>query len=163
MRETIGAEADRIHESAVSSAQGQLEASKGWRVLHWGLGALTGALSTASAVITFASGVQVFSGILAIFSAISVTFLTGARPDKLSEQAHDVGNRYLSLRNDARRLRDISVPVDPLPELRETLEDLSRRISELNHAADAIPRWAYLLSKRNIKQDGGQRFQVDEE
>lgn len=161
LRGAIRTEADRIHESAVNSAQGQLEAGKGWRALHWGLGALTAALSAAAAVITFASSVQVLSGILAILSAITVTLLTGARPDKLSEQAHNVGNGYVSLRNDARRLRDVSVRVDPLPELRDAVEDLSRRASGLNHAADAIPRWAYLLSKRNIEKDGGQRFEAD--
>lgn len=162
LREAIRSEAGRIHESAIFSAQGQLEAGKGWRTLHWSLGALTAGLSTASAVITFASGVQLLSGVLAVLSAIAVTVLTGARPDKLSEQAHGLGNGYLALRNDARRLRDVACLVDPLPELREALDELARRVIELNYAADAIPRWAYLLSKRNIEKDGGQRFEEDQ-
>lgn len=161
-RKAIRAEADRIHESAVFSAQGQLEAGKGWRTLHWVLGALTAGLSTASAVITFATGVQLLSGVLAILSAIAVTVLTGTRPDKLSEQAHGLGNDYLALRNDARRLRDVAGIVDPLPELREGLDELARRAFELNHAADAIPRWAYLFARRNIEKDGGQQFEEDQ-
>lgn len=161
LREAIRTESGRIHESAVFSAQGQLEAGKGWRGIHWALGALTAGLSATAAVLTFAADAQLATGILAVISAVAVTTLTGARPDKLSEQAHTLGNGYVSLRNDVRRLRDIDSLIEPLPELRERLEDLSRRASELNHAADAVPRWAYLLTKRNIEKDVGQNFEED--
>lgn len=160
-REAIRAEVSRIHESAVHSAQGQFEAAKRWRMLHWGLGALTAGLSTAAAVITFASDAQVVSGVLAILAAIAAAVLTCTRPDRLAEKAQGSGNGYTTLRNDARRVRDIAVSSEPLPVLRETLNDLAARASDLNHAADVIPRWAYLLAKRNIETDGGQRFEAD--
>ncbi|CAM3466854.1 SLATT domain-containing protein [Isoptericola cucumis] len=160
-REAIRDEVSRIHESAVYSAQGHFEAAKVWRYVHWGLGALAAALSTAAAVITFASDMQVLSGVIAILAAITAAIVTGSRPDKLAERAQSSGNDYTTLRNDARRLRDIAVPSDPVLELRDALAELSGRASELDHAGDVIPRWAYKRAKRNIESDGGQRFEVD--
>ncbi|MEW1963876.1 SLATT domain-containing protein [Micrococcus sp. NPDC078436] len=160
-RNAISVEVSRIHESAIYSAQGQLEAAKFWRGLHWTLGALAAALSTAAAVITFAAAGQVASGVLAVLAAITAALMTGARPDRLAERAQSSGNDYTRLRNDVRRLRDIQVPMDALPELRNALAQLAERESDLNHAADPIPRLAYLLAKRNIERDGGQRFKVD--
>lgn len=54
-RAAIQAEVTRIHESAIFSAQGQFEASKAWRALHWTLGVFTAALTTVAAVLTFAT------------------------------------------------------------------------------------------------------------
>lgn len=160
-RYAIRAEVSRIHESAVYSAQGQLEAAKLWRGLHWTLGALTAALSTVAAVITFADAGQVASGVLAVLAAIAAAVMTGARPDRLAERAQASGNDYTSLRNDARRLRDIQVPVDDLHQIRNELQRLAEKASDLDHAADPIPRLAYLLAKGNIERDKGQQFEVD--
>lgn len=162
-RDAIRKELSRIHESAVLSSQGQFEAAKMWRAIHWGLGALTAALSTTAAVITFASGSQIASGVLAVLAAIAVSFLTGIRPDRLAERAQTSANDYIALRNDARRLRDIRVATDPLAELREALESLAEQAASIDQAADSIPRRGYLLAKRNIEQDGGQSFEVDGE
>ncbi|NKY97056.1 SLATT domain-containing protein [Nocardiopsis alborubida] len=160
-REAIRVEIVRVHESAVFSAQGQFEAAKLWRMLHWSLGALTAGFSTTAAVVTFAADVQTVSGALAVTAAISAAVLTGIRPDNLAQRAQNSGNAYTTLRNDARRLRDIGVPTDPVPELREALTKLAARASELDHASDPIPRWAYRLAKRNIERDGGQTFEAD--
>lgn len=160
-REAIRKEVSRIHESSVYSAQGQFEAAKLWRLLHWSLGVLTAGLSVVAAVITFAANAQVASGVLAVLAALTASALTCARPDKLAELAQTSGNDYTTLRNDARRLREILVPADSLFELRKALSELSGRISDLDHAADPIPRFAYLLSKRNIVKDGGQTFNED--
>ncbi|MGW8437666.1 SLATT domain-containing protein [Nocardiopsis sp. NPDC055879] len=160
-REEIRVEIVRVHESAVFSAQGQFEAAKFWRMLHWGIGALTAGLSTTAAVITFAADAQICSGVLAVAAAIAAAVLTGTRPDNLAQRAQNSGNAYTTLRNDARRLRHIGVPADPVPELRDALTELAARASELDHAADPIPRWAYRLAKRNIERDGGQTFEAD--
>ncbi|MGO2061401.1 MAG: SLATT domain-containing protein [Microbacteriaceae bacterium] len=161
-RNAIHTEVSRIHESAIYSAQGQLEAAKLWRGLHWTLGALTAAMSTLAAVMTFAGNAQIASGVLAVLAAIAAAVMTGARPDRLAERAQSSGNDYTSLRNDARRLRDIQAPVDDLPQIRNELLKLAERASDLDHAADPIPRLAYLLAKRNIERDKGQQFEVDQ-
>ena len=77
-RAAIQAEVARILESAVFSAQGQFEAAKAWRALHWTLGVLTAGLSTLAAVLTFATDAQIASGILAVVAAIAAA--VGYRP-----------------------------------------------------------------------------------
>lgn len=160
-RNAIHTEVSRIHESAIYSAQGQLEAAKLWRGLHWTLGALTAAMSALAAVMTFAGNAQIASGVLAVLAAIAAAVMTGARPDRLAERAQASGNDYTSLRNDARRLRDIEAPVDDLPQVRNELLRLAEKASDLDRAADPIPRLAYLLAKGNIERDKGQQFEVD--
>lgn len=160
-RDAVRAEVARLHESAVYSAQGQFEAAKRWRLVHWTLGAMAAGLSTLAAVITFATDAQVYSGVLAVFGALAAAIMTGARPDKLAERAQHSGNDYTTLRNDARRLRHIQVPNDDLPVLREALAELASRASDLDHASDPIPRFAYKKAKRNVERDRGQTFEVD--
>ena len=160
-RAAIHAEVARVHESAVFSAQGQFEAAKAWRTLHWTLGVLTAGLSTLAAVLTFATDAQVASGILAVVAAIAAALLTSSRPDKLAERAVARGNDYTTLRNDARRVLHVQVPSDEISVLREALDGLAERASDLDHASDPIPRFAYNRAKRNIERDGGQQFEVD--
>lgn len=160
-RAAIQAEVARILESAVFSAQGQYEAAKVWRALHWALGVLTAALSTLAAVLTFATDAQAASGILAVLAAIVAAVLTSGRPDKLAERAVAQGNDYTTLRNDARRVLHVQVPSDEISVLREALEGLAGRASDLDHTSDPIPRFAYNRAKRNIERDGGQQFEVD--
>lgn len=160
-RAAIQAEVARILESAVFSAQGQFEAAKSWRALHWTLGVLTAALSTLAAVLTFVADAQVATGILAVAAAIVAAILTSSRPDKLAEQAVTRGNDYTALRNDARRVLHVQVPFDEISALREALDGLAERASDLDHASDPIPRFAYKRAKRNIERDGGQQFEVD--
>ena len=160
-RAAIQAEVARVHESAVFSAQGQFEAAKAWRTLHWTLGVLTAGLSTLAAVLTFATDAQAASGILAVVAAIAAALLTSSRPDKLAERAVARGNDYTTLRNDARRVLHVQVPSDEISVLREALDGLAERASDLDHTSDPIPRFAYNKAKRNIDRDGGQQFEVD--
>ena len=160
-RAAIQAEVARVHESAVFSAQGQFEAAKAWRTLHWTLGVLTAGLSTLAAVLTFATDAQVASGILAVVAAIAAAILTSSRPDKLAERAVARGNDYTTLRNDARRVLHVQVPSDEISVLREALDGLAECASDLDHTSDPIPRFAYNKAKRNIDRDGGQQFEVD--
>ena len=160
-RAAIQAEVARVHESAIFSAQGQFEAAKAWRTLHWTLGVLTAGLSTLAAVLTFVTDAQVASGILAVVAAIAAALLTSSRPDKLAERAVARGNDYTTLRNDARRVLHVQVPSDEISVVREALDGLAERASDLDHTSDPIPRFAYNKAKRNTDRDGGQQFEVD--
>ena len=136
-RTAIQAEAARILESAVLSAQGQFEASKTWRTLHWTLGALTAGLSALSAVLTFAADAQVTSGILAVVAAMVAAVFTSSRPDRLAERASARANDYTTLRNDARRLLYVQVPNDGLDVVREALSEIAGRVSDLDHTGSS--------------------------
>lgn len=160
-RAAIRDEASRIHESAVFSAQGQFEAAKGWRALHWSLGGLTAVISALSAVLTFATEAQVLSGTLAVVAALAAAVLTTSRPDKLAERAAARGNDYTALRNDVRRLLHVQIPSDSISALLKRLDGIATRASGLDQEADPIPRFAYKAAKRNIEGDGGQTFRAD--
>ena len=71
------------------------------------------------------------------------------------------GNDYTALRNDARRVLHVQVPFDEISALREALDGLAEHASDLDHASDPIPRFAYTRARRNIERDGGQQFEVD--
>ena len=94
-------------------------------------------------------------------AAIAAALLTSSRPDKLAERAVARGNDYTTLRNDARRVLHVQVPSDEISVLREALDGLAERASDLDHTSDPIPRFAYNKAKRNIDRDGGQQFEVD--
>lgn len=94
-------------------------------------------------------------------AAIAAAILTSSRPDKLAERAIARGNDYTTLRNDARRLLHVQVPNDEIRALREALDGLAGRASDLDHTSDLIPRFAYNKAKRNIERKGGQQFEVD--
>jgi hypothetical protein len=111
--------------------------------------------------LTFATDSQVASGILAVLAAVAAAVLTTSHPDKLAELAVARGNDYTTLRNDARRLLHIQVPSDPIATLREALDGLAARASDLDHISDPIPRFAYKKAKRNVERDGGQQFRAD--
>ena len=96
-----------------------------------------------------------------MLAAIVAAVLTSSRPDKLAERAVSRGNDYTTLRNDARRVLHLQVSSDEVCVLREALEGLAGRASDLDHTSDPIPRFAYNRAKRNIERDGGQQFEVD--
>lgn len=84
LRVAMRTEVARVRESAIFSAQGQLEAAKAWRAIHWTLGVLTAALSTLAVVLTVATDAQGAPGILAMVAAIVAAVLTNSRTDKLA-------------------------------------------------------------------------------
>lgn len=161
LRQSIRDEVSRIHESAVFSAQGQFEAAKRWRTLHWCLGGLTAALSATAAVLTFATNAQVLTGVLTVAAALTAAVLTSSRPDRLAERAESRANDYTTLRNDTRRLHHIRVPQDTILSLQQALNALAARASDLDQTSDPIPRFAYKKAKRNIEYEGGQQFGAD--
>ena len=160
--EQMRAEAKRIHESAVYCSQGQLEAAKRWRAWHWSGGILAAGLGTLGAVRTFADCSAVLAGSLTVIGAIVAATMTGVRPDKFAERAQTSGNDYVSLRNDARRFVNIDLPTSAVADSRDLLEELANRASQLDHAADPIPKRAYERARKNISS-GGQDFEVDQE
>lgn len=161
-REAIRKEASRLHESTIHSSQGQLEAAKLWGRLHWILGGAATVVGATSGVLTFAGGVEIVSGVLAIAASLTAAALMFTRPDRRAEEAALNGNRYIRLRDEVRRLLHIDVPHEPVPGVRRNLEELAAKISELNESSDPIPRSAYRRAKRNIEQDKGQDYRVDE-
>lgn len=160
-QDLVDAERSRIEESAMYSAEGQIEASKLWTSLHWIVGGTTAIVSGVAGVLTFAAHeLQITAGVLALVAAATAALHVTLRPDKRAERAQDAASRYKALQSAARRLA-IDIPTRDLSEVRAQLERLAKDADRINRDADPIPGIAYRRARRNIEA-GGQTYQADE-
>lgn len=157
----IAVEADRIHESALWSAQGQFEQAKLWRLINLALGVPAAALAAISGGTALAGDVGVWPGILALAAAAFSATLTTVNASRRMTQAQASANAYLQLQTAARQFLTIDLVGMGYEEARDTLRNLTNTRDELNKTADPPGRLAYKLAGRNI-EGGGQSYAADE-
>jgi hypothetical protein len=158
---TIVAEANRIHESAMLSAQTQFEYSKSWRSIdRW-----VGGSAAAFAAVAATGGLsEVFTarktGLIAFAAAALGAIATSLGAPKAKDRAHASANALLALQQDARIFMNIEMPLLSDEDAREQLRSLVTRQQELNATAEIPSRRAWRKSQKNIK-DGRQNYEVD--
>ncbi|WP_416986938.1 SLATT domain-containing protein [Streptomyces sp. T028] len=157
----IALEADRIHESALWSAQGQFEQAKLWRLINVALGVPAAALAAVSGGTALAGDVGVWPGILALAAAALSATLTTVNASRRMTQAQASANAYLQLQTAARQFLTVDLSDLNREDARDTLRSLTNTRDELNKTADPPGRLAYKLSSRNIS-GGGQSYGADE-
>jgi hypothetical protein len=161
-RKAISTELARIEEGAEYSSNSQFEQAKLWRGTNLVLGVPAAVLAAVAGATALASTTgRVAAGILALCAAGLGAVMTTLNAARRAEQAHVAGNAYLGLRNDARRLRTIDLPAQPVDEARQALEELTGRETEINNGAPIPSRLAFRLGKRNIAR-GGTTYRVDQ-
>lgn len=160
--QTVADEADRIHQSALYSAQGQFEQAKLWRLLNLILGVPAAALAAVSGGTGLAGRGGAVPGILALIAAGFGATLTTVNASRRMTQAQASANAFLQLQTAARQFLTIDLAGMSRDEAREALRNLTNSRDELNKTADPPSRYAYWLSKRNIKK-GGQDYEADKE
>jgi hypothetical protein len=161
--ESIAAEADRLHESAAYSAQGQFEQAKLWRGLNAGLGVPAATLAAISGGTGLASkGNGTTPAILALLAAAFGAVLTTVNASRRMTQAQASGNAYLEIQTAARQFLTIDLAHMAFEEAREQLSVLTQRRDEVNKTSDPPSRYAYWRARNNIKQ-GGQDYEADKE
>ncbi|MCA1604373.1 MAG: SLATT domain-containing protein [Acidobacteria bacterium] len=158
----IAAEADRIYESALYSAQGQFEQAKLWRLLNLALGVPAAALAAVSGGTGLAGKGSTVPGVLALLAAAFGATLTTVNASRRMTQAQASANAYLELQTAARQFLTIDLVSMSREPARETLRSLTDTRDELNKTADPPSRYAYWLAGRNIKR-GGQTYEADKE
>jgi len=157
----IAAEASRIEEAAMYSAQSQFSSSKFWRGLHLAIGvptALGAGITGASALADIAGKRAV--GVTVLIVAGLTTLMTVLNAAQRAEQSRVSANAYLALQGDARVLRTADMPQLSVDEAREQLGKLVERRSALNAEAPVPTLLAYRLGSRNIKR-GRQHYTID--
>lgn len=157
----IAAEADRIHESALNSAQGQFEQAKLWRLLNLILGVPAAALAAVSGGTGLAGHGGAIPGVLALVAAAFGATLTTVNASRRMTQSQASANAYLQLQTATRQFLTIDLPGMDRESAREGLRNLTNTRDELNKTADPPSRYAYWLARRNIKE-GGQSYEADE-
>lgn len=166
----IGEEALRIHEAAEFSAQTQFEQAKVWRGWNFALGAPAAASAAVagSAILSsdswslFGIPGSVVGGVLALLAAALTALLTTINASRRMNQSQSSGNAYLQLQTEARQLITIDLKTMNFDEARAALEGITNSRNELNKTSEAPGRRAYLRVKRNLVDDGGQDYAVDE-
>lgn len=166
----IGAEALRIHESAMYSSQSQFEQAKIWRALNIWLGA-PAAIAAALAASTILGGSEqtmlfgirghTLAGLLALLAAALSSLLTTVNASRRTTQCQASGNAFLQLQTEARQLLLVDLKHLKFEEGRERLESITNSRNELTKTADPAGRYAYWKAKRNIEKQGGQAYQAD--
>lgn len=101
-------------------------------------------------------------GILALIAAGFGATLTTVNASRRMTQAQASANAFLQLQTAARQFLTIDLAGMSRDEAREALRNLTNSRDELNKTADPPSRYAYWLSKRNIKK-GGQDYEADKE
>lgn len=159
----IRKEAERVHESAMSSAQTQFEYAKSWRrVDRWlgGLSALLAAVAGATGLSEVASARG--AGLIALVAAgIGAVAATIGAP-KTKDRAHSSANAFLAVQQDARIFINVDLPQLEAEEAREQLETLVARLQELNATAEIPSAKAWNQAKQAI-DSGGQQYQIDKQ
>jgi len=157
----IAQEVDRIHESALYSAQGQFEQAKLWRALNMVLGVPAAALAAISGGTALSNPeASTVPGILALAAAALTATLTTVNASRRMTQAQTSANAYLALQTAARQLLTIDLAKLKYDDARTALNQLTVQRDELNNTADPPSAYARWRSGRTIA-GGGQRYEVD--
>jgi len=157
----IADEINRLHESCLWSAQGQLEQAKLWRSLNLVFGVPAAVLAAIAGGTGLAGNETQVPGILALVAAGFGAALTTLNPSRRVTQSQASGNAYLELQTTARQLLLVQLPTLSREDAITELTALTERRDDTNKTADPPSRYAYWRSKKNIEQDGGQTYLAD--
>ncbi len=161
-KEEIRKEAERVHESAMWSAETQFEYSKRWRRADRWLSGAASALAGAAGVGGLADVISVrWAGFIAVLSAVAAAIAASLGAPKTKEKAAISANAYRALQQDARVFLGIDLPTLSDSDARERLQSLIDRLQDLNKDAEIPSARAWERAKKAIT-DGSQRYAVDE-
>lgn len=160
----VAREVDRIHESAMWSAQGQFEQTKLWRGLNLLLGVPAAVLAAISGATGLAADTATSTpAVLALISAGFGAGLTTLNPSRRVTQSQASANAYLEVQTAARQLLSVRIVKFTFDEAVELLESLTERRDGISATADPPSTYAYWRARRNIARAGGQTYDIDKE
>src|SRR3990167_9078414 len=162
-KEEIIKEAKRIEEALLYSSKGHFSASHFWSNFHLWIGipmVLFSAVAGASALSQFDPN-HIIAGLFSIIVAVLSGVMTFLNPNEKVSAHVNAGNNYDSLMNKIRMFWSIDCWRDESEQvLTEKLKYFSEQKDKLNQTCPQIPRWAYNIAKRGIK-DGEGDYVVD--
>lgn len=155
-------EAKRIEEDALYSAKGHFNNSSSWTTVHYWLGvpsAVASALSGTSALAKFPYHEYVAGG-LAILAAVLTGVMTFVNPREKSVAHLNAGNKYNSLRNQARIFYEIEIENISIDKSIEKLNTLSDTRNDLNEKSPQVSRGSFEKARRGI-EEGEAEYKAD--
>ena len=159
--EQIRNEAERVHESAMYSAQNQFEFAKTWRRVDRWLGGAAALLAAASAAGGLSEVLSAkWAGLVALLAAGTGAIATTLGAPKTKDRAHSSANALLALQQDARIFLHVDLHGLDESDAREQLRTLVARQQELNATAEIPSARAWKRAQRNVEV-GHQEYVVD--
>jgi hypothetical protein len=159
--EEVRKEAARIQEDSLYVAKSHFNVSDRWLRVHFWLGipaAILAALASASAFNEYGQLAGVLSILVTALTAV-VTFLD---PNAKATMHKAAGDRFLRLRNAARRFHDIELSGLSEHEAVAKIQELGQQKDDLNESSPLIPNWAFQKARKGI-ESGEAAYQVDQQ
>jgi len=157
LRRALEKEAKRLIEDCLYSGRGHQSAGQFWRAMNTWLGLPSAIASPLLATGAAGSALAQFSpwitAGLAILAAIAGAAHSFFRPNEIAEAHGLKGNRFITLRNDARLFLEIELlSGSDSRELAKRLQNLRQRHADLTETLPLnIPRFASQMAKRSIE------------
>ena len=162
-KEEIIKEAKRIEEALLYSSKGHFSASHIWGKFHLWIGipmVLLSSVAGASALSQF-DPTHIIAGLCSILVVALSGVMTFLNPNEKVGAHLNAGNNFDSLMNKVRMFWCIDCWRDESEQvLTEKLKYFSEQKDKLNQTCLQIPRWAFKMAKRGIK-DGEGDYIVD--
>jgi hypothetical protein len=143
LRETM-----RLEEDCTYTSKSHFEAERIWTFRHHLIGVPSAVLAGIAGVAAFNGAAPVFAGTLAVVAGALSALATFLNPSAKAADHHAVGSQYLTVRNQARFLRETSA--EDGTALRTKLAALADRRNELNESAPPLPRKAFMSARKGI-------------
>jgi hypothetical protein len=157
----IAQEGDRIHESALYSAQNQFEQMKLWRAMNLLLGLPAAVLAAIAGGTGLANAKHsLLAGILALIAAGFGAGITTLNPSRRVTQSQAGANAYLEIQTAARQFLTIDLAAMQPGPARKQLSELTSRRDEINKTADP-PGWYARYRAHKVIAEGGQTYGAD--
>lgn len=152
----IDDELKRLLIDCIYTGRGHQTAGQCWAEVHTYLGIPATVLAAVAGVGSAASAIDENKWLAAGLAVLSVVFTSASefiRPEERSNAHLEKGRHYLSLRDDVRVIRNISMQSNPtLDSSEKTIKAFRARYSELGKMEPLnIPRWAYERAKTSIE------------
>ncbi|MCR6672706.1 SLATT domain-containing protein [Devosia ginsengisoli] len=155
----IGAELHRVEENTLYSSKAQYNASDRYSGRHVWLGVPAAALSAAAGAASFSGQWELVAGMMSIAVAILASLQTFMKPSEQASAHKAAGDQFLALRNDARVMREIKLPLLTDPQETVTaLETLVKRQNDLNASSPQVARRDFERARNGI--EGGEATNV---
>lgn len=155
----ISDEACRIEEDALHSAKGHFNAGAAWSFAHYLLGLPVAVLAAVAGIKAFTED-PVVAAWLAIGAAVLGAMNAFINPNDKAARHRSAGRELNALKNEARRFRQVFLPLADPKVAGQQLEVLARKHDQLNHSSPDIPRFAYEKTVKDIAE-GRANYDID--
>jgi hypothetical protein len=161
IKSKIEDELRRIEEDTMHSSKAQYNASDRYSTRHVWLGVPAAGLSALAGAASFSGEYELAAGLISITVAVLAALQTFMKPAEQAAAYKAAGDQFSALRNDARLMREIKLPItEETQEAVTALEVMVKRRNDLNASSPQVARKDFDKARKGI-QSGEATHAVD--